>query len=35
MFRVPVATLLYGLAAGLLEMLALGVLYGLTLTPLA
>ncbi len=35
MFRVPAKTLLYGLVAGLAEMLTLGVLYGLTLTPLA
>jgi hypothetical protein len=35
MFRVPTATLLYGLATGLAEMLALGVLYGVTLRPLA
>lgn len=34
-FRVPAATLLYGLATGLAEMLALGVLYGVTLRPLA
>jgi hypothetical protein len=33
--RVPVATLLYGLATGLVEMLVVGVLYGLTLTRLA
>jgi hypothetical protein len=32
-FKIPAATLLYTLAAGLVEMLALGVLYGLTLTP--
>jgi len=32
--RVPAATVLYGLATGLAEMLALGVLYGLTLTRL-
>jgi len=35
MFRVSAATLLYGLATGLAEMLVLGVLYGLTLTRLA
>ncbi|MDD5265245.1 MAG: hypothetical protein PHU43_10495 [Candidatus Bipolaricaulis sp.] len=35
MFRIPAATLLYGLATGLAEMLAFGVLYGLTLRPLA
>jgi hypothetical protein len=34
MLRVPAATLLYGLATGLAEMLVLGVLYGLTLTRL-
>ncbi len=33
MFRVPTRTLLYSLATGLGEMLVLGVLYGLTLTP--
>ncbi len=33
MFRVPGATLFYTLAAGLAEMLILGVLYGLTLKP--
>jgi hypothetical protein len=33
MFQVPARTLLYLLAAGLAEMLALGVLYGLTLSP--
>ena len=32
-FNVPPATLLYGLLAGLAEMLLLGVLYGLTLKP--
>lgn len=31
MFNIPVQTLLYSLAAGLVEMLILGVLYGLTL----
>jgi hypothetical protein len=31
MFNVPPATLLYGLFAGLAEMLLLGILYGLTL----
>lgn len=35
MFEVPVKTLLYSLAAGLVEMLLLGVLYGLTLEPTA
>ncbi len=33
MFNVPGAALLYSLAAGLGEMLILGVLYGLTLKP--
>ncbi|GAP12722.1 hypothetical protein LARV_00458 [Longilinea arvoryzae] len=33
MFKVPLKTLLYSLAAGLAEMLVLGVLYGLTLKP--
>jgi len=33
MFKVPAGTLLYGLGAGLIEMLVLGVLYGLTLRP--
>jgi hypothetical protein len=33
MFNIPVETLLYSLAAGLGEMLILGVLYGLTLKP--
>lgn len=33
MFRVPLKTLLYSLGAGLAEMLALGLLYGLTLKP--
>jgi len=33
MFKVPAGTLLYGLGMGLIEMLALGVLYGLTLRP--
>jgi len=33
MFSVPVKTLLYSLVAGLVEMLILGVLYGLTLKP--
>jgi hypothetical protein len=35
MYRVPVKTLLYTLAAGLGEMLVLGALYGLTLKPTA
>lgn len=33
MFIVPVKTLLYSLVTGLVEMLILGVLYGLTLKP--
>ena len=33
MFNIPVQTLLYSLAAGLAEMLILGMLYGLTLKP--
>lgn len=33
MFNVPVKTLLYSLAAGLIEMLILGILYGLTFKP--
>lgn len=33
MFDVPVATLLYILFSGLVEMLILGILYGLTLKP--
>ena len=33
MFRVPVKTIAYGLIAALVEMLVLGVLYGLTLHP--
>ncbi len=32
MFRIPAGTLLYGLASGLVEMLILGLLYGLTLS---
>ncbi len=35
MFNLPVETLLYSLAAGLVEMLVLGVFYGLTLKPAA
>lgn len=35
MFRVPGRTLLYSLATGLVEMLILGVLYGLTLGPVS
>ena len=34
MFKVPIKTLLYSLGTGLVEMLALGLLYGLTLIPL-
>lgn len=34
MFDVPINTLLYSLGTGLVEMLVLGVLYGLTLRPL-
>jgi hypothetical protein len=33
MFTIPPATLLYTLAAGLVEMLIIGLLYGLTLRP--
>lgn len=33
MFNVPVRALVYTLAAGLGELLVLGILYGLTLTP--
>ena len=33
MFKVPAATLLYGLGTGLLEMLVIGILFGLTLRP--
>ncbi len=33
MFKVPEATIGYSLAAGLLEMLVLGLLFGLTLRP--
>ena len=33
MFRVPTPTLLYSVVAGLGEMLALGLLYGVALTP--
>lgn len=35
MFKISVKTLLFFLAAGLIEMLLLGVLYGLTLEPSA
>lgn len=35
MFNVPVEALLYSLAAGLGELLILGILYGLTLKPAA
>ena len=34
MFNVPLATLIYILIAGLVEMLVLGVLYGLMLKPM-
>jgi hypothetical protein len=34
MYTVPARTVLYTLLAGLAEMLALGILYGLTLRPL-
>jgi len=34
-YRVPARALLYSLATGLAEMLAIGVLYGLTLSPSA
>ena len=34
MFNVPIKTILYNLLAGLLEMIILGILYGLTLKPL-
>ena len=33
MFRVPITTLLYSLVTGLAEMLILGILYGLSLSP--
>ncbi len=33
MFKVPAKALLYALAAGLVEMLALGLIYGLALKP--
>ena len=33
MYKVPAQTLLYHLIAGLIEMLVLGILYGLTLKP--
>ncbi|MBI9051943.1 MAG: hypothetical protein JEZ00_21180 [Anaerolineaceae bacterium] len=33
MFKIPVKTILYSIFAGLVEMLILGVLYGLTLQP--
>jgi O-antigen ligase len=33
MFKIPIETLLYSLAAGLGEMLILGLLFGLTLKP--
>jgi hypothetical protein len=34
MFNVPTSTLFYSLGTGLVEMLVLGVLYGLTLQPM-
>ncbi len=34
MFNVPAGTLIYTLISGLLEMLVLGIIYGLTLKPL-
>jgi hypothetical protein len=34
MYTVPARTLLYNLGAGLIEMLVLGILFGLTLRPL-
>jgi hypothetical protein len=34
MFTVPAQTLIYSLLAGLVEMLAIGILYGFTLHPL-
>ncbi len=34
MFEIPTSTLFYSLVAGLVEMLALGVLFGLTLHPI-
>ncbi len=33
MFKVPVETIAYMLAAGLIEMLVIGIFYGLTLRP--
>lgn len=35
MFTIPISALLYMLLAGLIEMLILGILYGLTLKPLS
>ncbi len=35
MLRIPAATIAYTVAAGLVEMLALGLVYGLALTPTA
>ena len=34
MFNIPIPTLIYNLVAGLVEMLVLGILYGLTLKPM-
>ena len=33
MYKVPIQTIVYGLIAGLLEMLVLGILFGATLKP--
>jgi hypothetical protein len=33
MYNVPIQTIGYGLVAGLLEMLVLGILFGVTLKP--
>jgi hypothetical protein len=33
MFKVPLKTMLYSLAAGLVEMLILGIWYGLAMRP--
>ncbi len=35
MFKIPAKTILYGLFTGMVEMLVLGVLYGMTLKPWA
>ncbi|CAG1009997.1 hypothetical protein ANAEL_03885 [Anaerolineales bacterium] len=34
MFNIPIPTLIYNLVAGLVEILVLGILYGLTLKPM-